>query len=73
MVVHDLYSMCIAFRPGETDAELVVDPDTVLPGSSALESFQPVSGERREIAETARLMELIQLAASSPFYGLKPF
>jgi hypothetical protein len=65
--------MGIAFRPSETDTELVVDPDTVLPGPSALESFQPVSGERRKVAEAARLMELIQLAASSPFYGLKPF
>jgi hypothetical protein len=35
MVIHDLYSMRIAFRPGETDVELVVDPDTVLPGPNA--------------------------------------
>lgn len=73
MVIYNLHSICIAFRPCETDAELAVDPDTVLPGSLAFKSFQPVPGKRRKIAEAARLMKLIQLAASRSFYGPKPF
>jgi hypothetical protein len=50
MVIYDLYSMCIAVRPGEADSELIVDPDTVLPGPIAFEGFQPVPRQRREIA-----------------------
>ena len=49
MVVHDLY-LRIAVRPDEADAELVVDPDTILPGPIAFERFQPVSRERPKVA-----------------------
>ena len=64
--------MCIAVRPGEADAEPVVYADTVLPSPSAFERFQPVPGQRRKVVKAARLMKLIQLAASRSFDGLKP-
>jgi hypothetical protein len=65
--------MRIAFRPSETDAKLVVDTNTVLPGPGPLESLQPVSRERRKIREAARLMKLIKLTTSGSLNGLKPF
>src|ERR1035438_9157209 len=72
VLVHDLNSMCIAARPGEADAKLVVNANIVLPSPSAFERFQPVPGQRRKVAKAARLMKLIQLAASCSFDGLKP-
>jgi hypothetical protein len=37
MAIHDLHLNCIAVRPDEVDAKLVVDPDTVFPNPSAVE------------------------------------
>ena len=72
MVVHDLNAVCVAIRPDEANAELVVDTDTVLPSPRAFERFQPVPGQCGKINQVARLMKLIQLAASRFFHGLKP-
>jgi hypothetical protein len=37
--------------PLETDSQLVVDPDAVLTGAVARESFQPVTAKRRQVCQ----------------------
>ena len=47
MVVDDFDLMRVAVAPHETDPELVVDPNAVLPGAVTLKSFQLVAGQRQ--------------------------
>jgi hypothetical protein len=49
MIVYDFNVVRILQVPGKTDAVLVVDPDTVLTGTTSLQRFKPVSRQRRKI------------------------
>jgi len=53
-----------SIRPLKTDAPLIVDPDAVLPFSIALQRFEPIAGQRRQIMEDVRRLEAIELEPS---------
>jgi hypothetical protein len=46
--------------PAKTDTVLVVDPDTILSRSLALQCLQPVRWERRQIAKCIGTVNLYQ-------------
>jgi hypothetical protein len=60
MIVHDFNLKCIAFRPDEANAVLIVDPDGVL-------GYGCCTGPYGR-----RLVELNEFAAGDSFDGLKP-
>jgi hypothetical protein len=63
VVVDDL-DVCGAFRrPNEAQAELVVDPNTMLSGPSALQGLKPVAGWDSKIFESVGPIQLLELAA----------
>jgi hypothetical protein len=51
VVINYLNVKRIAIAPNETDAILIVDPDTVLTLPVALQSFKMISGKDCEIAQ----------------------
>jgi hypothetical protein len=62
VVVRDLDVVCIPRLPAETDAPLVVDPDTVLPGAVAHEFLQAVARWHTQVREINGGIELAELA-----------
>jgi hypothetical protein len=64
MVIRYLYAVGAAIPPDETDAPLVIDPNTVLTNSVPLEGFQVIARWRRQVAQLLGLMDLTQLALS---------
>ena len=52
MIVDDFDIERIAAVPGETNAPLIVDPDTHLPLPIAPQLFQPIAGRIAQIVET---------------------
>jgi uncharacterized protein YjdB len=72
MVVHDFDVKRVALRPDKTDSEPIVNPDAVLTIAISLQGLQPVSRQRRKIAQVACLVELHEFAAAKSFDGLKP-
>jgi hypothetical protein len=62
VIVDDLNIVRITSVPDEADTVLIVDANTVLAASIAGEQFQPVSGERSQVAKLARGMELLKLS-----------
>jgi hypothetical protein len=50
---------------------LIVDPDAVLPMAVAFQCLKPVAGWHAQVIQSPRDLELTQLAASCPGYGLK--
>ena len=65
MVIDDFNVMGIPFMPAETDAPLVVDADTPLPGSVAGELFKAIAGWDTQKIKSCGCMELFQLALGS--------
>ena len=61
MIIHDLNIICTCLLPTKTDAPLIVDPNTVLPGPISFECFKTVSGRYSQIFQTARNLKLSQL------------
>ena len=57
MVVDDLDVMGVALLPGEADAPLVVDANTVLSFAVAVQSLKAVSGRRAQIHQGDRRVE----------------
>ena len=51
MVIGDLDIEGIPIDPFETDSPFIVDPDTVLPCTIALKSFQTISGRYPNIIQ----------------------
>lgn len=62
MIVHDLDIFSACDRPPETDTELIVYADAMLPGAVALERFEPVPGWDTEVFESACDLQLSKLA-----------
>src|SRR5713101_2866404 len=60
VVINDLYVVGVTVLPDETNTVLIVDPNAVLPRSVALENFQPIAGEFRQVAPLARRVDLNQ-------------
>src|ERR1700730_13609971 len=53
-------------RPLKTNAPLIVDADAVLPLPIALQRFEPVARQRRQIMKDVRSFEAIELEPSGP-------
>ena len=51
----------MSLLPSERDAILVVDPNAVSPGLSALQRLEPITGRDGEILESCRDVERLQL------------
>lgn len=67
MIVDDLYIFGACGRPTETDPELIVNADAMLPGAVTLERFEPVSGRHSEVFQSSRDLQLSQLAPCDGF------
>jgi hypothetical protein len=67
----DRFRACVV--PYETDAPFVVDPNTMLTGAIAFQSFEPVSRQRHQIPRMARLMNLTKFALRRALYVLRQF
>ena len=61
MIVDDLDLLRIVVSPDETDAILVVDPNTVLSSPFALQGFKSATGENREVSQLLRRVQLKKL------------
>jgi len=72
VVIDDLHVVSIPFLPDKADAKLIVDPNAVLPQPIAGEGFQPVAWERRQVAQLARSMELLQFSLGDSSDLLEP-
>src|SRR4051812_29483815 len=59
--------------PFKTDAPLIVDADAVLPLPIALQRFEPVARQRRQIMKDVRRFETIELEPSRPLDARKGF
>jgi hypothetical protein len=66
VVVDDLHVLCVSALPDEADAVLIVDPDAVLAPPVAGQCFESVSRKRRQVAEFASRVELLQLSLGYP-------
>jgi len=61
----------IAVAPGEADAPLVVDPNTVRPRAVALQQFQLVSGRYAKIVQAQCPMQVQEFPPRRPLDGFK--
>src|SRR3954469_10030283 len=59
--------------PFKTDAPLIVDPDAVLPLPIALQRFEPVAGQRRQIMKNVRRFKTIELEPGGPLGSRERF
>jgi len=65
MVVHDLDLFGTGGRPAEAHAELVVHPNTVLPGAVTLERFEPIPRRHSQVFQPACDFQLAKFASSN--------
>jgi hypothetical protein len=72
VVIHNLNVISIPITPGEADAPLIVDPNTVRPGAISPEQFKLVSRRHAKILQQPCLMQVQELTTRSPLDGLKP-
>jgi hypothetical protein len=71
VVICDLDFICIALPPDKADSPLIVDANTVLTLTVAVERLQPIAGRRREVAEFRSSIQLPQFPLSDPLDGPK--
>ena len=71
MIIHDLDIVCVAFEPDEADTRLVVDPNTVLSLSVAVQGFQAISRRRHQVTQFRGAVQLPKLPAGIPLDRLK--
>src|SRR5258708_39956980 len=60
-------------RPLKTNAPLIVDANAVLPLPIALQRFEPVARQRRQITKDMRGFETIELEPSRPLDAREAF
>jgi hypothetical protein len=72
VVVDNLHVNSIRINPAKADPQLVVDPNAVLPQPIAGEGLKVISGNRTEIRECHRGMNLVQFAFSHASNTLEP-
>jgi hypothetical protein len=63
VIVYDLHVFGSCFRPTETQPELIIDTDAILPLAIASQGFQPITGRHPEIRQSSRDLELPQLTS----------
>jgi len=64
VVVHDFNLVRVPVTPGKADPPAVVDPNAVLPGAVALQSFEPVAANGPQVRETGGRMQPSQTPAA---------
>jgi len=64
VVVHDFDVLRTSRRPAKADTPLIVDANTVLAGSIALQCFKPVSRWNPQIIQAPGNLKLPELALS---------
>jgi hypothetical protein len=69
MVIDDLDVLCTGLDPAEADPPLVVDADTVLPPTVALQWLEPVARREAQVLKALRLAEDQQLTPRSSLDG----
>lgn len=72
MVVHDLNILRAFRRPHEAHAELVVDANTVLTGTVALQRFQPIARRHAQVIKFPGPVQHGKLANGPRFDAHKP-
>lgn len=73
MIVHDFYVEGIGFRPGETNAELIVNADAMLPLAITPQSFQVMSGDCRQVLQGFRCIQRGQPLSRDALDGMQCF
>ena len=66
MVIHNLNIDRTTSRPREADAELIIDPDAMLPLSVTAQLLQAVSRGRSQVLQRRGPVQLIQLPPRDP-------
>lgn len=64
MIIDDFNILGACFRPAKADAPLIVDTNTVLPGTLALEGLKAVTRRHPQIIDSGGDFELPQLSPS---------
>jgi len=72
VVIHDFDLVRVALAPHETNAPLVVDPNTVLAFSFPAQPFQPIPRRRGQIADSRSEMQLVELSPGDALNSLEP-
>ena len=62
MVVNDLNPFWTSVAPPEADTPLIIDSNTVLPRTITAQTLEPVTRRNPEVFQTARSVNLTQLA-----------
>lgn len=62
MIINDFDVLNAGIGPSETQPELFIDPDAVLPFSIAFEGFQTIPGRNPEVSQPPRDLQLTKLA-----------
>jgi hypothetical protein len=71
MVIHNFNIVRISITPGEADAPLVIDSNTVAPRAVAFQPFQLISRRHAKILQPQRPMQVEKFSPRGPFDGLK--
>jgi hypothetical protein len=62
VIVYDFHVFGSCLRPTETQPELIIDTDAVLPLAIASQGFQPITRRHPKIRQSSRDLQLPQLA-----------
>jgi hypothetical protein len=73
VIVDDFNILSVRGLPYETDPPLIIDPNTVLPGTIAIENFQPVTWHTPDFLQAGRSVKDAQLATGNPIESLELF
>jgi hypothetical protein len=73
VVINDVNGFRASIRPGEAQAELVVDADAVLTGAIASQGFQSVAWRDPQVVEAASDVQLPELATGHSLENLEPW
>jgi len=65
MIVCYFNVISVIVYPRETDTPLIVYADTVLPGTIAFQSFEPIAGRRKQILKIIRFVKVKQFPPGS--------
>jgi hypothetical protein len=71
VIVHDLNFVSVALSPHEAKTPLIVDPNTMLAFSAAMQCFQAIAGRSGQIAQFGGAVQLPELSPGDPLDGLK--
>ena len=70
--VHNLHLLGMTAAPGETNAELVVNPDTVLSCAITLQCLQEISRRRAQVTQLLRRVQCTQTPHRDPGDAREP-